>query len=89
MIPDPDPSAVSGLTLDSRDPRIIPASDQMCMVEGETGTEYAQYNTDQCLGAAVPDPDDPDSEIQPQGQKQGNVDVNDTVRGLLSCKNLG
>ena len=86
MIPDPDPADTAHLPPDSRDPRKIPAADQMCFEEGETGKTYALYNHDRCSPQSQqPDPDDPDSEVVDQkpaegfGQEQG-VQANDSVR---------
>lgn len=78
MVPDPDPAdTISDLL---RDPRKLPAADQMCGVDGANGLP-ALYNHAKCVQQGqVPQVPDPNIEVIPGGFKQGLVLANDTVR---------
>ncbi len=89
MVPDPDP-ADSGTVTDMNDPRKNPAAYQMCAVNGRElvanndkadGKENipALYNLDKCGTISQAEPNNPDSEVKPEGLKQEAGQANDTV----------
>ena len=79
MIHDPDPADAVGVT-SIRDPRVLPAADQMC-TRGIDDDTPALYNYDALCTIGTeqaPDANDPNNEVIPESQKAG-VDVNTTV----------
>ncbi len=85
MVPDADKRDFAHIN-ESRDPRKIPAADQMCFI-GDKNPQPALYNYDQCITGLVqpqPNPRDPNSEVEPNSQKAGVDLANNTVK--ISCK---
>lgn len=79
MIPDPDPADSN--ELDDRHPSKLTAAEQMCTIAIPGQDPINQlYNHDQCgVQAETADPNDPESEVLPEGFKQGELSENDTV----------
>lgn len=82
MIPDPNPADYEHVS-DSRDPRKLPAADQMCWKDKDNDLSPALYNFDKCnqgtsSSTEKPEPQEPVDEDKPKSQKAG-VDLDNSV----------